>query len=75
MCISENIFQIAIKLEYFAIQCSDLYNVLKSVIMSFCEEFILVISTTNGPNITYQKAKKAFKSVAGSLHSYGVRIF
>ena len=61
MFISENIFQIAIKLEYFEIQCSDLCNVWKSVIMSSYEELILVISTANGPNITYQKAKKRSK--------------
>lgn len=61
MFISENIVLVAITLEYFAIQCSDLCSVWKSVSMSWHEEVILVISTTNGPNITFQKPKKRSK--------------
>ena len=61
MFISENIFKIDIKLGFSEIQWSDFGNVQKSVNKSSDKEVILVISTTNGPNITYQKSEKRSK--------------
>ena len=55
-CLLVKIFlKLAIKLGFSAIHLSDLCNVQKSAKSRSDQKVILVISTTNGPNITNQK--------------------